>query len=83
MAFIRPYLFVFLVSLLGNMLSLCELGLEDANPVVLHIGSVLQTFAGSGVGVWWRWSLVELEGSSIPNSKWEKRGDITVTIIRA
>lgn len=54
----RSYLFVLLVSLLGNVLCLCELGLKDAHSVVLHVGSVLQAFAGSEgegkmEGEWW------------------------------
>lgn len=40
------------------MLCLCELGLKDAHSVVLHVGSVLQAFAGSEgegkmEGEWW------------------------------
>lgn len=49
-AFTGAYLFVLLVSLLGDVFSLCQLCLQDAYTVVLHIGTVFQALPGTERG---------------------------------
>ena len=41
----EKYLFVFFVSLFGDRLCLAQLSLQIGNPVVLHVGLVLQGLA--------------------------------------